>query len=96
MEATTEEIREKFSLPSVDRATELRNIFSEYAQFLDGDLNTPWKGRVIAVVDRFDDESVEDVEEAMNFIGAIVDEKEEQPDGSVKLFSNGYYHHIGA
>lgn len=96
MEASTDEIREKFSLPSDSRASELRRIFSEYAEFIDQSLNTPWKGRVVAVVDRFDDESVEDVEEAMDFIGAIVDEKEEQPDGSVKLFSKGYYHHIGA
>lgn len=96
MEATKEEIREKFSLPSDSRATKLRSIFSEYAQFLDDDLYTPWKGPVVAIVDRSDDESVEDVEEAMDFIGAIVDEKEEMPDGSVKLFSKGYYHHIGA
>lgn len=95
-EEKTRKIEEKFNLPSNERAEELREIFSDKAQFLDEDLRSPWKGRVICMVERTDDVSVEDVREAMNFIGAIVDEVEELPDGSVKLFSKGYYHHIGA
>jgi hypothetical protein len=83
-------------LPSQERAEELREIFSEYSQFLEEDIYSPWKGKVICIVERSDDETVDDVREAMNFIGAIVDSVEEQPDGSVKLFSGGYYHHIGA
>jgi hypothetical protein len=96
MEATQEEIKEKFDLPTDERAQELRNIFQEYHEPLDEDAYTPWKGRVVAVVEPSDDESVKDVREAMDFVGAIVDNEKELPDGSVKLFSRGYYHHIGA
>lgn len=97
MEPSKEDLRKKFNLPSETRAQELRNLFSERIEPLNDNLRTPWKGRVLIVVEPEESrEMVETCKEAMNFMGAIVDEVKSLPDGSVKLFSKGYYHHVGA
>lgn len=97
MEPSKEDLREKFDLPTETRAQELRNLFSERIETLNDNLRTPWKGRVLIVVEPEESrEMVETCKEAMNFMGAIVDEVKSLPDGSVKLFSKGYYHHVGA
>lgn len=88
---STEEVFQ--NLPSQEEAQELRNFFSENIEYLDEDVYSPWKGRVQAVVDK---EDADKMREAMNFVGALVDNEKELPDGKVKLFSRGYYHHIGA
>lgn len=81
------------NLPSQEKAQELRNFFSENIEYLEEDVYSPWKGRVYAVVQKEDRAKMR---EAMNFVGAIVDNEKELPDGRIKLFSRGYYHHIGA
>jgi hypothetical protein len=93
MNATKEEIREKFFLPSDSRATKLRDMFSKHVTYLDKSLNRAWKGPVEAVVP---EEKAADMREAMNFIGAHVDKTESLPGGRVRLYSQGYYVHVGA
>jgi len=72
------------------RANRLRSLYSEHVIHPEGDKN--WKQGAYAVVDA---EIADDVEEAMGFIGSIVDERQED-NGRVYLRSDGYYHHIGA
>jgi len=93
MKATKKEVREKFSLPSGSRATELREMFSKHVTYLDDSLNTSWKGRVEAVVP---EEKASDMREAMDFIGASVDNETKLAGGRVRLYSRGYYFHVGA
>jgi len=97
MEPSKEDLRKKFNLPTETRAQELRNLFSERIEPQNDNLRTPWKGRVLIVVEPTEPrEMVEMCKEAMDFMGAIVDQVKSLPDGSVKLFSKGYYHHVGA
>lgn len=74
------------SLPTEERAEELRALFAEHVRELDDD----WKGRVLA---RVPATIADDVAEAMDFMGAIVDERKVLPSGRVHLYSNGYRAH---
>ena len=49
-----------------------------------------WKGEVSATVPAA---IADDVAEAMNFVGALVDDEQELEDGSVRLWSEGYWAH---
>jgi hypothetical protein len=72
--------------PDNKRADELRKLWSEHVV----PLTEHWKGPVEAVVKP---SLVEDVSEAMDFMGAIVDKISETCDGMVKLYSKGYWAH---
>ena len=77
------------SLPSDERAEELRALYREHVEHPDGH----WKGRATAVVPV---EVVDDVVEAMDFMGSIVDQRYEcdSADGrKAILISNGYWAH---
>ena len=74
-----------------ERAEELRALVKEHMVNLDEGLG--WKGPVEAVVPR---DIAPDVAEAMDFVGAIVDTQTVAGDNKVRLYSQGYYVHIGA
>jgi len=72
-------------LPSNDRATYLKGLWDEYVHEMDGH----WKGRVQAGVPN---ELADDVAEAMEFMGAIVDARVAGSELTY-LWSKGYWAH---
>ena len=52
-----------------------------------------WKGPCFAVVPS---DLASHMSEAMDFMGAVVDLEEPEKDGKVRLWSEGYYTHIGS
>ncbi|NIQ97061.1 MAG: hypothetical protein GWN87_24955 [Desulfuromonadales bacterium] len=75
------------SLPTEERAEELRRLWDRHVVELDGH----WKGPVKAVVRP---EIADDVAEAMNFMGAIVDDRYRSNLGrAITLKSRGYWAH---
>jgi hypothetical protein len=73
-------------LPSNERGEKLRKLWDVHVRLIDVD----WKGRVEAIVS---ESIVGDVQEAMEFMGAIVDRIEPKGDGTVRLYSSGYRAH---
>jgi hypothetical protein len=73
-------------LPTQDRAEYLRGLVNEHLEHLDDH----WKGRVFATVTP---ELADDMAEAMDFIGALVDRRQTTVSGLVHLYSDGYWHH---
>ena len=78
------------SLPSQERAEILRDIYSKHVRHGGGH----WKGPCCAIVDPW---MADDVAEAMDFMGSIVDARvvHTAADGLevVVLFSRGYWAH---
>ena len=73
-------------LQSEKRAEYLRVLFRTMVKELEGH----WKGRVQAKVPGG---LANDVHEAMNFHGALVDKAVTLPSGQVYLYSDGYWAH---
>jgi len=73
-------------LPRPERAEYLRRLWTEHVRELDGS----WKGRVLA---RVAPELADDMAEALEFMGALVDKREALPSGRVSLYSEGYWAH---
>lgn len=80
----------KFRMATNAWADRLRFLFSEHVKPLEPKYG--WKGPCAAVVPVA---LAADVGEAMGFVGAIVD-LQEQEGGNVRLYSEGYYIHIGS
>lgn len=74
-------------LPDQDRAVYLRKLYNEHVKHPDGH----WKGRAIARLVPAD--LADDVAEAMDFVGSIVDQRRPAYAGTVTLFSTGYWAH---
>ena len=83
----TEEIKiiVKSNFPGpTGNAEYLRSLWAKHVKFLDDH----WKGRVYALVD----ESIsDDVAEAMDFNGALIEFTEDREGGKVYIFSEGYW-----
>jgi len=77
--------------PTQKRAEQLRTLWSEHIKHEDPQWG--WKGPCFAVVPS---DLASHMSEAMNFMGAVVDLEEPDEDGKVRLWSEGYYAHIGA
>lgn len=81
-------------LPTEERAEHLRRLFAEYVHEDDDKLG--WKGPVHAAVP---DKMADDVAEAMEFMGCLVDERRPAPfkgthgEKYTFLASRGYYAH---
>jgi hypothetical protein len=70
-----------------ERAEYLRGLYTKHVEHPDGH----WKGQATAYVP---EELADDVAEAMDFVGSIVDERHPRnPDGHVTLYSRGYWAH---
>jgi hypothetical protein len=74
-------------IPTLERAEYLRKLYTEYVEHPDGH----WKGRAIARC--VPAELADDVAEAMDFVGSIVDWRSLDYAGTVTLFSRGYWAH---
>lgn len=74
--------------PTAKRADELRELFQKHVKALESEFG--WKGAVEAVVP---EAIAADVAEAMSFVGALVDEEDELDDGTVRIYSAGYWAH---
>lgn len=74
-------------LPTQERAEYLRKLYNDHVKHPDGH----WKGRAIARL--VPPELADDVAEAMDFFGSIVDERRSAYAGTVTLFSRGYWAH---
>lgn len=80
-------------LPSNERAEYLRTLYKEHVRHPETPINPEghWKGRAEAIVSS---EIADDVAEAMEFVGSIIDFRGESPDGErVALVSKGYWAH---
>ncbi len=84
-DGTLVNIEVPLNLPSEERAEELRELYTKHVKHNEGH----WKGPCWAVVPT---ELADDVAEAMNFMGSIVDARNEFV-GSVLLSSRGYSAH---
>lgn len=73
------------NIPSNDRAEVLRELYSKHVKHNTGN----WKGPCWALVP---EEVADDVADAMNFMGSIVDDRNAIP-GQVLLSSKGYWAH---
>ena len=73
-------------LPDQERAEYLRKLYNEHVTHPDGH----WKGQAIA---RVPTTLADDVAEAMDFVGSVVDKRREVVAGTVTLFSRGYWAH---
>jgi len=73
-------------VPTSSRVEHLRVLYNEHVQHPDGH----WKGTASATVP---EDLADDVAEAMEFMGSIVDERINQADGTVSLYSTGYWTH---
>jgi hypothetical protein len=79
------------SVPSDERCDYLRSLWDRFAEKLD---DGHWKGRIQCRLLTVEDIALaDDVAEAMNFYGAIVDKRTDLPSGAVYLFSKGYWAH---
>jgi hypothetical protein len=87
-ETSPVEVTFPVNLPSDDRCDYLQTLWSTHVKFAGQD----WKGPCYANVPG---EIADDVAEAMEFMGAIVDTRNPITDGSgqVALFSKGYRAH---
>ena len=79
-------------VPSTDRAEVLRSLYKEHVRPLPfgPKKEVHWKGPCAAEVPAA---IASDVADAMNFMGAIVDDRRSLPDGIVRLYSEGYWAH---
>jgi len=68
------------------KAQQLRDAYDKFVSHPDGH----WKGSAIAVVNQ---DQKDLVREAMDFTGSLVDQELELSDGSVALYSKGYWEH---
>lgn len=68
-----------------EQAEKYRNLYSEHVTHPDGH----WKGQAIATVPK---EIAQDVADAMDFMGSLVDSETEIGD-KVKIVSAGYWAH---
>jgi len=75
-----------FRSKSDNRFEYLKDLWPEYVQMPTGH----WKGEVYATVPS---DLADDVEECMGNNGAIVDERTDLGDGTVYLYSRGYWAH---
>ena len=73
--------------PTNERCDELRELYKEHVKPLEPKYG--WKGEVAAVVPK---EIADDVREAMDFMGSLVDLEEPQGD-KMRLYSEGYWAH---
>jgi len=73
-------------LPSEERAEKLRVLYTQWVTHPD----KHWKGRAQA---RVPAEQADDVADATDFIGSILDERRTLPSGRVLLKSDGYWAH---
>ena len=80
-------VKVPFNLPTEERAEQLRALYKAHVRH-PGDGH--WKGECHAVVQN---SLAADVEEAMSFIGSIVDEKVVMKNGKTLLYSKGYWAH---
>ena len=74
------------SIPTEDRAMELTALYKEHVRHPDGH----WKGRAEALVPA---ELADDIAEAMDFHGSVIDFRSEPAKGRVALISKGYIAH---
>lgn len=74
--------------PTQKRAEQLRVLYNEHVTALKPEFGQ--KGPVEAVVPAA---LVDDVREAMDFMGSLVDNEEDVAGGKVRLYSEGYYAH---
>ena len=74
--------------PTTKRCDQLREVYTEHVKSLGEDGH--WKDECEAVVPA---ELADDVREAMDFHGSLVDDEETLADGRVRLFSEGYWAH---
>ena len=74
------------TLPSNDRAEYLQKLYQEHVVYAKGD----WKGPNAALVPA---NLADDVAEAMEFMGALVDTRVTNTRGTVALYSKGYRAH---
>ncbi|MAH47723.1 hypothetical protein CMI37_18020 [Candidatus Pacearchaeota archaeon] len=72
-----------------DRTAHQERMKSLYDQHIEHP-DDHWKGRAVAKVAP---EIAGEVEEAMNYMGSIVDSRRELKNGLVKLYSRGYWAH---
>ena len=90
------EVREYGGIKSMEatqkRAEQLRDLWAEHIKHEDQE-KWGWKGPCFAVVPS---DVASHMSEAMCFMGAVVDLEEPGEDGNVRLWSEGYYIHIGA
>jgi len=77
----------EYPMPTQEWAEELSKLFDEHVKQLQPEIG--WKGPCEAVVPT---ELRDDVTEAMNHVGALVDLEEDHEDG-VRIFSKGYLAH---
>ena len=78
-------------LPSNSEAASLRMVFKNMSEPIE---EGRFKGPREAVVDNVNEASV--MARAFNFIGFNVDEIEALGDNKFRIYSKGYYHHVGA
>jgi len=80
------------NLPSPARSEILKQLYKDHVKPLPfgSKQETHWKGPCIAEVPAV---IANDVAEAMDFHGSIVDARRDLPDGLVRLFSEGYWAH---
>lgn len=77
------------SLPSEDRCDLLQSLWSQHVKHEKAE-QFGWKGPCHALVEA---SIAADVAEAMDFMGAIVDDRRTLANGQVLLSSRGYYAH---
>ena len=82
------------TIPTEERAEYLRALFggkvAECLMYFPGAERGEWRGPVYAVCPST---LVEDVKEALEFMGALVDRVLSLPDGRVTVMSDGYWAH---
>ena len=79
-------------LPSAQRGETLQQLYKEHVTPLPfgPKKETHWKGPCAAEVPAA---IASDVAAAMNYMGSIVDDRRDLPNGLVRLFSEGYWAH---
>ena len=79
-------------LPSAQRGETLQQLYNEHVKPLPfgPKKETHWKGPCAAEVPAA---IASDVAAAMNYMGSIVDDRRDLPNGLVRLFSEGYWAH---
>ena len=79
-------------VPAGDRAEVLRRLYSEHVKPLPfgPEQETHWKGPCAAEVPAA---IADDVADAMNFMGSLVDDRRALPGARVRLYSEGYWAH---
>jgi len=72
----------------IQHARRMRSVYKRHVKTLVDGAN--WRGPCQATVDLPD---IDDVREAMNFMGSLVDTETTLPSGRVRLTSRGYWAH---